>query len=539
MANSSYYPHGGPAEFSYTEDFKDKFQTTGKKAYLNVSLQGHFGANVNLSNGIKALENLKMQYERARQAENRFIAEHQLLIDGQRTSNGSWSDIIRAINEFYSTREVFERNIQLLKQRDETGGAYNNALRFLPTYIEKAAEEIFANRKWIRMRPDTLMNKLLKRGLELMVEQTDSIMEDGIIKLGRKRAKNPKGEALQAYKSMEYLVNILGNSKSPFSKILSKSLGLSKYTQELQQTFANGTSDTIKVPKMSVSTTGTGTIAEMASAASIQYFMDELSSVLGIGTKGFKTDVLTHNLGATGNMIFNSMKGASNDESKRVHAIEEYERAYKELAKLFLDADGEIVQISNKNYIINADFKNKYHGFTAQGETTLRNFQAFMSSLPHIGLDIDELIDYLANVGEYSGGESMIISNADSDILSGIATQIAYFLFDDIDIKLPNNISNINRVYLMELSGIYVPLSIILEGVYNSLVKTADSVTAEVQASTSVEIVGNGNVAEEKWTDRSVFERFRQGRIDKTTISFHFLSNFTEFITKAMTINTI
>ena len=164
MANSSYYPHGGPAKFSYTEDFKDKFQTTGRKAYLNVNLQGYFGANINSSNGIKALENLKMQYEKAREAENRFIAEHQLLINGERTSNGSWSDIIIAINEFYSTREVFERNIQLLKQRDETGGAYNNALRFLPTYIEKAAEEIFANRKWVRMRPDTLMNKLLKRG---------------------------------------------------------------------------------------------------------------------------------------------------------------------------------------------------------------------------------------------------------------------------------------------------------------------------------------------------------------------------------------
>ena len=91
----------------------------------------------------------------------------------------------------------------------------------------------------------------------------------------------------------------------------------------------------------------------------------------------------------------------------------------------------------------------------------------------------------------------------------------------------------------MELSGIYVPLSIVLEGVYNSLVKTAESVTSEAQASTSVEIIGGGEPAELPWDSEEVFNRFRQGRIDKTTISFHFLSNFTEFITKAMTITTV
>lgn len=533
-----YYPYGGPSKFSYTQDFKEKFQSTGAKAYLNVNLKGFFGANINSSSGIRALANLKEQYLRAREAENRFIAEHNLLINGK-VSNGSWKDIITAINEFYSTKEVFERNIQIIKQRDENGGAYANALRYLPTYIEDAAEEIFKNRRWTKMRPDTLMYKILHDGLERMIKMTDSQLEDNTIKIGR-RGKEPKGKALQAYQSMKYLVDILGDRKNPFAQLLAKSLNLQSYTQELIDTFATGTSATIKVPEIKVSTTGTGTIAEMSSAASIQYFMDALSSVLGIGPKGFKVDVLTHNLGAIGDMIFNDMQGSSaRDESKRVNAVNEFVKAYNKLAQQLTDAHGEIVQISNKNYIINSDFKNKYHGFTAQGDTTLKNFQAFMSVLPNTGINLDELIDYLANVGEYQDGESMIIPSPDMNILSGIATQIAYFLFDDIDIQMPEQLSNINRVYIMELSGVYVPLSIVLEGVYNGLLQTVDSITAEAQADVSVEVTGGGDTAELPWDSEEVFERFRQGRIDKTKISFHFLSNFTEFITKAMTIDTI
>lgn len=538
---SGFFPDGGPAKYSYTEDFGDRFGKTGRLAYLNVSLQGAFGAGIQSKNGIKALNNLKAQYERAREAENRFIAEHNLLItegNSKRASNGSWHDIITAINEFYSTKEVFERNIQIIKQRSENGGGYSNALRFLPTYIKQAAEEIFKNRKWVNWRPDTLMNKILTLGLEKMIEMTDSQLEDGTIKIGR-RGKKPKGEALQAYKSMQYLVDILGNPKSPFSQLLRKDIGLAQYVADLQETFSQGTSETIDVPTMKISTTGTGTIAEMASAASIEYFMGSLYSVLGLGHKGFKVDVASHNLGAEGDLFFKEMKSANSDESKRFRAIQEYQKAYDKLAAQLTDAKGEIIQISNKNYMINSNFSKKYHGFTAQGDTTLENFQAFMAELPNKTIDIDELIDYLANVGEYENGENMIIPNADTSILSGIATQMAYFLFDDIDIVLPENLSNINRVYLMDLSGVYVPLSIILEGIYNSLSQTVDSVTSEARASTSIDITGDGEHAQLPWDSEDVFISFRNARLEKTKISFHFLSNFTEFITKAMNINNV
>ena len=230
------------------------------------------------------------------------------------------------------------------------------------------------------------------------------------------------------------------------------------------------------------------------------------------GGSGVKPDVVLYNLTWTSQIdnidLLKSQEGE--DSSKRTNAINKYRQWFQ----LMKEAEGEIIFISDKNYQIDS----KFGGFTAQDRVTLANL---LSLLNTVGANAtSELIDFLANCGG-----DMLLGARQDEVLDAVATQIGHFLFDDLTIK--NADTNINRIHLLNLSGVYLPLSVYLEGIHHAV----QEVQTDVKGFVSVSFVSKpgAGAAASPWTGD--WEEFRDARIHQSYVNVHFMANFASFIT--------
>ena len=130
-----------------------------------------------------------------------------------------------------------------------------------------------------------------------------------------------------------------------------------------------------------------------------------------------------------------------------------------------------ILQISDKNYSINADFKNKYGGFTAESNISLNDLENVFSRMS-VKLEsgsMQQLLFALAHIGE----NTLTKENGVHEAERYLATKIAYFMFDDIGIDEVENSLGANfvdgAIHVFNLNGIYIPLSVYLEALYSAL----------------------------------------------------------------------
>jgi hypothetical protein len=142
-------------------------------------------------------------------------------------------------------------------------------------------------------------------------------------------------------------------------------------------------------------------------------------------------------------------------KSKRAHFIEKYKQFYKNLT----DTAGSIVEINAKNYnLATPEFKEK--GFTAQGATSIDNFESMLRAYNYDKDRTDRLIFALTNIGPDT------LSQDYNLVSRNIALLVAYFLFDDIDL---DEGLNFNAVHVLNLDGLYIPLSCFLYAAYDTL----------------------------------------------------------------------
>ena len=184
-------------------------------------------------------------------------------------------------------------------------------------------------------------------------------------------------------------------------------------------------------------------------------------------------------------------------------------------------ANSSIVFVSDKNYNLKTDSFAAMKGFGAE-RPTLENLGGVLS---RAGVDdIDDLIFGLANTG------NMRINTSAAGMERYMATKIANFLFDDVVIadSLDDNISSINRIHVFNLGNIYIPLSVLLQGVYTSLMTIGADYTQYVNVKYSAAKISyteqTDGLDPEDWN--SLYNSVIKG----SHVAFHFFGNFMDFV---------
>ena len=119
----------------------------------------------------------------------------------------------------------------------------------------------------------------------------------------------------------------------------------------------------------------------------------------------------------------------------------------------------------------------------------------------------------------------MIQGTVADAVRTELQTYIGYFLFDKLEIDIKGN-NTTNVVNLMNISGMYVPLSILLDGLYNSIKEATRSPSSLV----SVTISLGGPTEQNVWT-RDTWMTFRREHQQESFISYRILRDFADFIT--------
>ena len=118
----------------------------------------------------------------------------------------------------------------------------------------------------------------------------------------------------------------------------------------------------------------------------------------------------------------------------------------------------------------------------------------------------------------------MIQGFVDDAVRTELQSYIGYFLFDNLHIEI-NGTSKVNVVNLMNVSGMYIPLSVYLEGLYNSIQDAASNPSSLVSVSISL----GGPTNQSIWTAQTWGE-FRESHETDSYISYRILRGIADFI---------
>lgn len=521
----SFYPHHGPSKYSYTSDFDDDNRhKTALQAKTNTS---YSGLATQAGNKFKILFNLKVLINGARSAESAFLSSTGIDLSEGVTAK----KLFENFNLILGSREVFERNIALIKQisKDKTTEIEDPSKYFF-SYLQDAIQEYgIADNFNIRKSTKKQLEKFIDKVVGTALERTYTSFKEYADENGNIKTLHGKTQNTQTYYNA-YTEIIDTIKKLQNTGIFYKYSHLFKIDKLLQES-ADSKGNIINKPTLSKSSFDSGgTVLEFVEATvgtalkQINLTNTSSSGTIHIvaehtGGKEYNQQKSDVTLGyATGKVNFNPMKQSFINRNKEGSDRLQNARALDDYLGKVTNAMKSVVFISDKNYKISASWK----GAKAQDAMTLANARAMLNYFNVSG--VDALIDYLANCGP-----DMIQGECNPQVETALAAQIGYYLFDHLEIT-GNVTAKTNVVNIMNISGLYVPLSVYLEGVYHSLESNLNQPPSSL---VSVNIKYDGTAASLPWT-AGAWTSFREGRESKTTIQYHILKDINSFITGLM-----
>lgn len=520
-----FYPHGKPVEeYSFTSAFANDAELHGMAAEKNVmAMKSRAGGGLSpRGRGGKAIAELNRMIGMARGAEQNFLMAH-----GLKNPGNNWSKLITGINEILGTKASFERNLQIIKQvASGDSKEYRDIDEFFRGKLQSAIYESL--KVDVNKSAYEILEIAVRSAIKKMGNITDTINEQGLIE---NRVPKKGEKSLQAFAEMFQLVQKILNTDILLQ--VDNLFDLTNYIEQARQDILyNQTTKGEKRSQKELTYAGQGnkgTLAELLRNIVAQGigsgYGDGLSwrTVENTGGFNYKPDNVLATMEISYNRAAQKVKDNKLVEgnSRRRKGIATMEELYKQVG----DAKGHIVLVSDKSYVIDSAFISR-GGFEAQGSTSLNALQGLFSSLHITGFDVEALINYLANVG---GG--MIEQQADEHILKMIATQIGNFLFDDLSFE--STPINANVVHVFNLSGIYVPLSIVLEGVKRGVGGLQNT---DLSSYVEVNFRASGDKPDPWRKDEAPWIAFRNAKMSNNTLNVHFLKDFASIIAEAVSI---
>lgn len=518
-----WYPHDKPVIYSYTSAFTEKDQLHGSEAEEHIAAEKNLvGTSVSEDGKTgQAIIELNRMINVARSAEQQFLRKYGFSI------GNDWNSLITGMNLILGTKESFERNVQLLKQYtnvDDDTNEYEDVARFFKGKLQQAIyEEIDIN---INQSAYIILERAVKNAILKMSKITDTKLENGKIITKNPKDTEQKGQALQAFLELFKIIQVFQGCN--FLTRLGDVFKLEDYINEVKKRISQGEKTQLEL-EYNGKNGNPGSLAEIIYSA--------IAENLGAGTAdggrikwnmveqpgghNYKTDRYLASINVSYEQSVQNVKnnGKKYGNSIRARGIDSMRDLYQQIGQ----AKGDIVLISDKNYIINQAFHER-KGFKAQESTSLNALNDLFNNLDITGFNIDAMINYLANIGS-----NLVEKKIDSSIIRAISTQVGNFLFDDLSFR--NVPVNANIIHVFNLSGIYVPLSVVLEGVSHGL---SNLNGAKLESYVSVKFKSSSD-APEKWTkEKDPWIKFRNAKMQNNKLTIHFLQDFAAIISNAV-----
>lgn len=522
LESSSFFPVGGPAQWSYTNDFYMTYPETGKDAKLNV---GRIPTLVVYHNAVattgRAVETLNNLINIAQAAEMSYLSHHHLTCGNP----NDWTELLTGFNKILSTEAAFKYAVEQITKVDEGKiDKYSDISKRFRNILKEEAISIVSSH--LHSSPKTLTIEILQQTVNRLRDFTYVDKETG--------------KVTKPFYELYNVINVATNNS--FIQSMTELIKIEQFIKDLQQYYLNGKQG--KEPSLEITESyykidsSIEEVLSQVTAGELARLHGGNSTVIysaeNPGPQNFKPDVnlfeATYSFSLEDANRMNA--GKNHKSSKRIQGFQAAETWFNQLKQ----ARGDLVIISNKNYVINEMLKNggtysngaeRLPGFSAQSPMSILNFQNFYNEIGGNGLDVDQLVDYLANLGD-----SMILGNQPNNtILKGLSSQLGEFLFDDLTITPP---ANLNVVHVFRLSGIYVPLSLILKSVYDALNNSMD----ELKKTVTVTFEGGNTLppTDDKQWSEGKFEKFRNAKLKENKIKVTFLSDFVNIIASKVNI---
>lgn len=531
LMSGDFYPHGKPGIYSYTKHFVVNYGgKTAYKAVENTKYPGLDGFDKGII--IKALWNLESLIQGARNAELAFIRDTG--IDLNNPNNAG--DIFRTINKIFNSKQTFERGIKYMKsladaKAGEKDKMYRDVTRYFSYYlgenVKKKITEIGED-VILKMTPkqiEQVINDIIGDALVMSYKQVkDFVGSNGKIqgKFGKNHAVNEKDSDMEEVTAITDMITTIESLRDSgaFSKFgYLFGMDLDKMTQNGNQNFLELKNKNYNYTKVSANYGGNALELITSTVATKIANMNIASSgltITGVHTgqdNEMKADTLLFvsksNIDPANYMKYVDTEGFGGSVRRQnIYALERY------LIDLNKNVE-HVIAISDKNYSI----KSSFSGIAAQEKMSLQNAGAM---LEQFGVDhVPELITYLANCGE-----AMVQGPMADSVRTELQSYIGYFLFDNLQVEINGARPKPNVVNLMNVSGIYIPLSVYLEGLYNSIKDVAANPSSFVNVTVKLE----GPIEQSIWTE-DTWEQFRDDHETQSFISYRILKNLAEFIT--------
>lgn len=536
---SGFYPHGKPSWFAYTQDFADNYGgKTGYLAKANTKYPGLGSDRTNSDVINKALTNLQRLIDGARVAELAFLKDTG--IDLSKGSNAS--DIFHHMNDILNSKQTFERGLKYMRQlqsqnaQGQKSETYREVSRYFGSYLNTAIQSVMNEQKltakrFVTMNEDEvkkLINDIISKALTLTYTKVqDFIDTNGNIrgKFGQYTKARKNETAQQAITDMINVIDKLKNNNA-FSELGS----LFKLdATSLQEWFSNR--NLFKVRKGNKYNNAqvdsnyggnaleviTSMVAAELGTINIQKTSGDLSlQIVGQHT-GTKNQMKADTLLFVGRGTINPddylqyVDDTTFGDRVRMQNVDAMERYLNKLETNI----SHVIAISDKNYSIKASFD----GIAAQEKMNLQNVGLLLNQFK-VG-QVGELVNYLANCGD-----DMVQGAVDGQVRTALQTYIGYFLFDHLQIDTGKASNGPNVVNLLNVSGMYIPLSVYLEGIYKSLTEAFMTPGRFVSVSISL---GGDTTAPSDWT-ADIWGNFRESHETETFIEYKILKGIADFI---------
>ena len=474
----------------------------------------------------QAYSNLQALYNRERQAEVRFINEQLKLNYDPETI--SIKELIDSMNKILNFESTYKTNINKLltpqeDKRDQNDRLYSLANYELARALQDALDEKIV--PMLRNNVNRLDDDNLYNEIEKILHQTllDTLKEVYIF--NQEKAKKNEG-----YSEFIKMLQQLSSNDQLFYDLL-RAYGVS--SEQLKEKVMGDVGAVISKGKGVIQTSkgkGKGGFAFEAIVDAIgrQVVGAAKGQVQSTGSLGnMKADqIISFNLAIDLDKINQLIEqqqgqGESSTRLKNINALQEM---FKDLKK----AKGNIVFVSDKLYDLSRE---NFEGFTAESPSI--DVAAKILQKAHVNESVLKHLIFLT----INSGDGRINGSNTKDITTFIASAIGNFVFDDTvitqELESDAELGEVNRLHVFNLNNIYVPLSVLLRGLHDSLVSASKSANGFVNVG-----ISPGKIEYKKQQDgltKSDWVEAYNKALTSTKFHIHFFKNFADFVRQSLT----
>lgn len=435
-------------------------------------------------------------------------------------------EVVEAINSALNLKDVYERNLALIKYTKGQKGVYS----WFPTYFMKAwnkhqsillerIEKEFYHTGDLSIAIEKIINKeiddILIEGIQLMLDGPE--VENGIIK--------DYAHLKDAYSS---LVNYIGKieDKGSVAKRIYDIYQIDELKKMMIETIKDEgiNMDTFKGKTQAminkrIHQRGGFTLEAIEQAIYNQIGGAINGKAIASGQKGVKADnIFAINIDEE--LIYNALEKSGSDRNKNIDAFKELGEKMSHLNKGF------IVYSSDKNQTLNK----KFAGFHAGSVGT--NALNFVSKIYGTSRQTNTLVGAIHQLGK-----GAILEGREEAYEKLLAQEVAYMLFDDYGTIGESDASG-RAIHIMNLNGILIPLSLVLTLLADAIEEVEDN-DKFVRQIVSVRIKAKPiefktQHQQDEWQsqnpDINAWEYQRDLAINQTNISANFLKKFSDIV---------